>query len=418
MDSAAPAAGVAPGTVANAGQADRATRAEWSTDKGFIPPPYPHDRLGELAAIAKRAPGGMVDCSVGTPCDPMPEVAVQALHEAIASGSGVGYPATIGSQRFREAACGWLDRRLRVAAEPEQVISCVGTKEFVASLPRMIGLRDPSRDTVLYPAVSYPTYAMGATLAGLRAVPVPLDGRWHLDLDRVDEQDARRALLLWMNEPGNPTGSAASEGQLQRVVEWGRARGVIVASDECYVEFTYDGAGHPAPPQTALAAGAEGLLCVHSLSKRSNMAGMRAGFVVGDRSLVGYLGEMRKHAGLMTPAPVQAAAAAALTDDAAVNDQRERYAERRRFATNALGKVGLEHVGGTATFYLWLQGAKGSACEGADGWEIAGRMATTGTLGTPGDIYGPDGAAYVRLALVQPMEQIELACRRIAEAFT
>lgn len=388
-----------------------------SAGTGFVPPPYPHDRLNELAAVAQRVPGGMVDCSVGTPCDPMPEVAVMALNRAITSGLGIGYPATIGSQQFREAACGWLDRRLGVATEPEQVIACVGTKELVASLPRMLSLRDPLRDTVLYPAISYPTYAMGATLAGLRAVPVPLDENWHLDLGQISEQDAQRALLLWVNEPGNPTGSAASEKELRAVVEWGRARGVIVASDECYVEFTYDASGHPAPPHTALAAGPDGLLCVHSLSKRSNMAGMRAGFVVGDPSLVGYLGEVRKHAGLMTPAPIQAAAAAVLDDDAAVNDQRERYAERRLFGLDALGKIGLEHAGGTATFYLWLRAAKGSACEGADGWEIARRLATAGTLVAPGDLYGPDGSPYARLALVQPMEKIDLAIGRMAEAF-
>ena len=157
---------------------------------GFVPPPYPHDRLAGLREAAGAVGGGLVDCSVGTPVDPMPDVAVRA-------GGGrrrAGYPATIGSPAFRSAASAWIDRRFGCGVSPEQVVACIGTKELVASLPRALGLRDPSRDTVLYPAVAYPTYAMGAQLAGLRAVPVPVDEQWRLDLSRVTEADAERTL--------------------------------------------------------------------------------------------------------------------------------------------------------------------------------------------------------------------------------
>ncbi len=173
------------------------------------------------------------------------------------------------------------------------MIACVGTKELVASLPHLLHLRDPSRDTVLYPAISYPTYAMGAELAGLRSVAVPLDDTWHLDLNRVSDADAERALVLFTNDPGNPTAAVAGGAATSAHVEWARSRGAILVADECYVEFT----GGEVPPTTVLQNGSEGLLALHSLSKRSNMAGMRVGFVAGDSGLIRYLGETRKHAG-------------------------------------------------------------------------------------------------------------------------
>jgi succinyldiaminopimelate transaminase len=377
---------------------------------GFVPPPYPHDRLAELQRVAASAPGGLVDCSVGTPVDPMPDLVVRALTDAIRGATG--YPATIGSPAYRAAAAAWIERRFGCELRAEQVVACIGTKELVASLPRALSLRDPSRDTVLYPAAAYPTYGMGATLAGLRAVAVPVDARWHLDLGAVGDDDARRALLLWLNDPSNPTGAGASPEEMRGHVEWARARGIIVASDECYAEFTYDESGAAATPVTALAEGSDRVLAVHSLSKRSNMAGLRAGFVAGDLELVTYLGEIRKHGGLMTPAPVQAAAAAALGDDAHVHEQQHRYAARRVLALQALDAFGLEHDGGTSTFYLWLRARDGAR----DGWEITAALARTGLLVAPGDIYGEAGAQHARLALTVTDDQLALACERLASA--
>ena len=372
----------------------------------FVPPPYPHDRLGPIRATAAAVPGGILDASVGTPVDPMPAIVVDALVQA--APAATGYPATIGSPGFREAAVGWVERRFGCPLTVDDVIACIGTKEVVASLPRVLSLRDPSRDTVLYPAVAYPTYAMGALLAGLRPVAVPVDTEWHLDLDRVDPADADRALLLWLNDPSNPTGAVATPRGMLDAVEWARARGILVASDECYAEFTYDAAGRPAPPVTALGAGNDGVLVVHSLSKRSNMAGMRAGFVAGDRALIGYLGEMRKHGGLMTPAPIQAAAAAALGDDEHVREQQARYARRRAVALPALESRGLVHDGGSSTFYLWLRDAD----RGRDGWAIAEDLATTGLVVAPGDFYGTASTDHVRVALTLTDEQIQLLCER------
>jgi succinyldiaminopimelate transaminase len=372
----------------------------------FVPPPYPHDSLGPVRAVAAAVPGGMVDASVGTPVDPMPEVVVRALADA--APLATGYPATIGTPALREAAVAWIARRFGCAVTTHEVVPCLGTKELVASLPRVLSLRDPSRDTVLYPAVAYPTYEMGALLAGLRAVPVPVDEQWHLDLSRVDPGDAARALVLWCNDPSNPTGATSSPAQMQEVVDWARARGVVVASDECYAEFTYDTDGLPATPVTALAAGTDGVLAVHSLSKRSNMAGLRSGFVAGDRTLVGYLGGVRKHGGLMMPAPVQAATVAALGDDEHVVEQRARYARRRAVVLPALEARGLVHDGGSSTFYLWLRDPD----RARDAWAIADDLATTGLVVAPGDFYGDASTDHVRFALTLTDDQVALVAER------
>ncbi len=377
---------------------------------GFVPPPYPHDRLAELRARAAAAPGGAVDVSVGTPVDPMPEVVLRAFTEAAAGATG--YPSSAGSPSLRAGAAAWIGRRFDVAVTSDQVIACVGTKELVASLPRVLSLRDPSRDTVLYPAVSYPTYAMGASLAGLRALPVPVDAHWRLDVAAIVSDDARRALLLWCNDPSNPTGVTATEAEMQATVEWARSFGIIVASDECYAEFTADESGGPVPSMTALAVGVDDVLAVHSLSKRSNMAGMRAGFVAGDCELVEYLGEMRKHAGMMVPGPVQAAAAAALADDVHVAAQRERYARRRAVAMEAFGRIGLRNDGGPSSFYLWLRDELGER----DGWGITADLAATGLVVAPGDFYGPDGSRHVRVALTVTDDALALACERLLTA--
>jgi succinyldiaminopimelate transaminase len=374
----------------------------------FVPPPYPHDRLGAVRETAAAVPGGMIDASVGTPVDPMPKIVLDAL--AAAAPGATGYPATIGSASLRDAAAGWIHRRFGCVIAPDDVVACIGTKELVASLPRALSLRDPSRDTVLYPAVAYPTYEMGALLAGLRAVPVPVDDAWHLDLDRVDASDANRALLLWLNDPSNPTGAVATPQGMLDAVAWARARGILVASDECYAEFTYDTDGCPAESVTALRAGADGVLVVHSLSKRSNMAGLRAGFVAGDHELVRYLGEVRKHGGLMMPDPVQAAAAVALGDDEHVREQQARYARRRALALPALESRGLVHDGGSSTFYLWLRDADRTR----DGWTIAEDLAATGLVVAPGDFYGASSTDHVRVALTLTDEQVDLLCDRAA----
>jgi aspartate/methionine/tyrosine aminotransferase len=367
--------------------------------RGFVPPPYPYERLDALRAIADGAlPGGAVDCSIGTPCDPVPDTVAAAARDAIAS--SMGYPASAGSAAFRDAAAAWVRRRFDLTVQPAHVGACVGTKEFVTSLPHILRLRSPERDTVLYPAVAYPSYEMGATLAGCRAVPVALDRDWHLDLSSISDDDASRALVLWVNEPGNPTSSVATVASMAAITEWARARGVVVASDECYVEY----APHPV---TVLGNGFDHALALHSLSKRSNAAGMRAGFYAGDPQLVDYLVEVRKHIGLMVPTAMQAAAVVALADDAHVAVQRGRYRERHDVVRARLAQHGLIHEGGPMAFYLWLRHRS------LGGWDVAAWLARAGLLVSPGEFYGAAGNAYVRLALVQPLERLSLALDRL-----
>ncbi|HUP86296.1 MAG TPA: aminotransferase class I/II-fold pyridoxal phosphate-dependent enzyme [Acidimicrobiales bacterium] len=364
---------------------------------GFTPPPYPYDRLDPMKAKAEALEGGVVDLSIGTPNDPPPKLVLDAL---ASSNSERGYPASIGTAAYRDAASGWMARRLGVEVAASAVAACIGTKEFVASVPQYLHLRTPERDTVLYPSISYPTYEMGAILAGCRAVAVPVDDEWHLDLSAIAEEDAARALVLWVNTPGNPAGQIDDLGA---AAAWGRAHGVPVFSDECYVEFTWDG-----PPHTILEHGLDGVVAVHSLSKRSNLAGARAGFYAGDGDLVEYLEEVRKHAGFMVPGPVQAAAAAALADDDHVTVQRNRYAERLSYFADVLRTRADDVRLPGGGFYLWL------AAPGGDAWGFAEQLAAEGgVLVTPGDTFGSQGDGYVRVALVQPMERLRLVEQRL-----
>ena len=365
--------------------------------KPFEPPIYPYERLAGAKEKAEAHDGGAVDLSIGTPCDPPPASVVAALGS---SDTERGYPLSIGSAAYRSAAAAWMARRFGVEIEPAAVAACVGTKEFVGTLPQWMQLRVPDRDTVLYPAVSYPTYEMGATLAGLRAVAVPVDGDWRLDLDAIDEAEAERALLLWVNSPGNPAGQLDDLGA---TAAWGRERGIPVFSDECYVEFTWSGQG-----RTILEHGLDGVVAVHSLSKRSNLAGLRAGFYAGDPDLVRYLSEVRKHVGMLVPGPVQAAAVAALDDDTHVDEQRTRYRERMERFRDILGALGVDAPMPGGAFYLWVPAPDG------DAWAFTERLAADGgAVVSPGEFYGDAGASHVRVALVQPTERIELVATRL-----
>jgi succinyldiaminopimelate transaminase len=368
--------------------------------EGWTPPPYPYDRLAAIQAVAAGHDGGAVDLSVGTPVDPPPPSVIEAM---AAAADARGYPPSVGTPAFREAAAGWMRRRLGVSVDPVHVAACVGTKELVAGVPLWLRLRDPSRDTVLYPAVSYPTYAMGATLAGCRAVPVDVDDRFRLDLSSIDPSDAARALCLWVNTPGNPAGGLDDLGA---ATAWGRGHEVPVLSDECYVDFTWAG-----PRHTILEHGADGVLAVHSLSKRSNLAGARVGFYAGDPDLVTFLAETRKHAGFMVAGPVQAAAVAAWADDTHVDAQRDRYRGRLERMAAVLGAWGLEAPLPDGGFYLWVPAPDG------DAWALTERLATEGgVVASPGEFYGPAGARHVRLAMVQPDSALERVAARLGVA--
>ncbi|MFW2383264.1 MAG: aminotransferase class I/II-fold pyridoxal phosphate-dependent enzyme [Acidimicrobiales bacterium] len=355
----------------------------------FEPPPYPYDRLDDIKAIAAKHPHGGVNLSIGAPSDPPPKAVIEAMST---SNAERGYPPSIGSEPFRSAGARWLNNLVGSELSGDDVRATVGSKEFVAGLPHWLKLRRPDLDTVLYPAVSYPSYAMGATLGHCRAVAVPVDESWRLRLDAIDPADAARALCLWINSPGNPTGAIEN---LEAAATWGRANKVPVFSDECYIEYTWD-----TPPASILQHGTDGVIAVHSLSKRSNLAGARAGFYAGDRELVRYLGEIRQHGGFMVPGPMQHAAVAAFGDSEHVSVQRNVYRSRmERMIAVLLERIGVQVPMPEGGFYLWAPAPDG------DAWAFAELLASElGIITSPGEFYGDASPGYVRIAMVTDVD--------------
>ncbi|QGQ21092.1 succinyldiaminopimelate transaminase [Cellulomonas sp. JZ18] len=374
-------------------------------------PDFPWDTLAPYAEQARRHPGGIVDLSVGTPVDPTPPLVREAL---AAAADAPGYPTTHGTPALREAVVAWFARRRGVPGlDPAAVLPTVGSKELVALLPALLGVG--AGDAVLHPATAYPTYDVGARLAG--AAPVPTD-------DPAAELAARDDVrLVWLNSPANPHGAVLGVDELRAVVEAARAasartgRPVVVASDECYAELAWDepwaSAGVPSVLDPRVTGGdLTGLLAAYSLSKQSNLAGYRAAFLAGDPALVARLLETRKHAGMIVPAPVQAAMTVALGDDDHVAEQRERYRRRR-----AVLRAGLEAAGyvvdhSSAGLYLWVrpQGPR------QDSWRTVADLAGLGVLVAPGAFYGAAAAGHVRVALTASDERVAEAAARLQGA--
>lgn len=355
-------------------------------------PDFPWDVLAPYGVRARAHPDGVVDLSVGTPVDPTPAVVREAL---AAAADAPGYPLTAGTPAVRAAAAGYLARRHGVAGvAPDAVLPTIGSKELVALLPTLLGL-GPG-DQVVVPEIAYPTYDVGVRLAG--ADPVRSDGLGGLG--------PARAGLVWVNSPSNPTGRVLPPEHLRKVVDWARERGAVVASDECYLDFGWEEQPHSILHPAACGGSHDGVLAVHSLSKRSNLAGYRAGFVAGDPRLVAELLEVRKHAGLMVPKPVQAAMVAALSDDSHVEQQRARYAARRLALRAALQAAGFAVHHSAAGLYLW-------ATRGEDCWSTVDDLATRGILAAPGAFYGPAGARHVRIALTATDERVAAAVARL-----
>lgn len=355
-------------------------------------PTFPWDKLEPYKKTAAAHPGGIVDLSVGTPVDPVPELIQKALVDAADS---PGYPTVWGTPALRDAITGWVERRLGARdVTHRHVLPVVGSKELVAWLPTQLGL-GPG-DKVAFPRLAYPTYEVGARLA--RAEYEAYDDPTDLDPTGLK--------LLWLNSPSNPTGRVLSKADLTRIVAWAREHGVLVVSDECYLEL-----GWEADPVSVLhpdvnGGSYDGLVAVHSLSKRSNLAGYRAAFLAGDPAVLGPLLEIRKHGGMMTPAPTQAAVVAALGDDEHVRVQRERYAARRTVLREALLGAGFRIEHSEASLYLWA--TRDESC-----WTTLAHLADRGILVAPGDFYGPAGENFVRVALTATDERVQTAVERL-----
>lgn len=369
-------------------------------------PDFPWDSLVPLKARASSHEGGLIDLSVGTPVDPTPEVVQQALRE---HADAPGYPLTVGMPRVREAVVEWFARRRGVdGLDPAGVIPTIGSKELVAWLPTFLGL-GPG-DVVAHPAVAYPTYDVGARLAG--ATPLPMTSLTALG----PQTRSTTPKLLWLNSPGNPDGTVLGVGHLRKVVDWARRHGVIVASDECYAELDWrpdrpadDPLTTPSLLDPRVTDGdVSGLLTAYSMSKQSNLAGYRAAFLAGDPALVAQVALVRKHAGMMMPTPVQHALVAALGDEAHVREQVALYRTRRELLLPAVQAFGLRVDGSQAGLYLWA-----SADE--DCWRTLERLAERGILAGAGSFYGPTSARHVRIALTATDAQIAAAAARLTD---
>lgn len=356
-------------------------------------PQFPWDSLTALKETAAGHADGIVDLSVGTPVDPVPEPLRAALS---AASDRPGYPATHGTPGLREAAADALRRNHGVVGvEPRSVLPTIGSKELVAWLPTLLGVRPG--ETVGIPELAYPTYEVGARLVGAEVVRS----------DATHSFGPAAPKLLWVNSPSNPTGRVLPAEHLRKIVEWARERGTVVASDECYLGLGWESEPVSVLHPSVCGDSFEGVLALHSLSKTSNLAGYRAGFVTGDPQLVGALLELRKHIGMIVPRPVQEAMTAALGDDGHVREQRERYAKRRAALRPALEAAGFTVEHSEAGLYLW-------ATRGEDAWSTVRWLAERGVLVAPGTFYGPSGEQHVRVGLTATDERVEAAARRLA----
>ncbi|MFF1573319.1 succinyldiaminopimelate transaminase [Leifsonia sp. NPDC058292] len=359
-------------------------------------PDYPWDLMAPYAARAHEHHDGIVDLSIGSPVDPTPTIVRDALAAAT---DAHAYPATIGTPALREAIVDWFARRRGVSGlTVDNVLPTIGSKELVAFLPFMLGLGEG--DAVVHPRAAYPTYAIGAALAGAQAVASDDPAEW-----------PENTKLVWLNSPGNPNGHVLGVPELRAAVERARELGAVVASDECYAELGWDAPWDAEPIPSVLDPRVIGenrhnVIAVYSLSKQSNLAGYRAAFIAGCRTVVGRLTTVRKHAGLMVPAPLQAAMVVALGDDAHVDAQRELYRARRATLLPALQSAGFRVDDSEAGLYLW-------ATEGRDAWESIGRLADLGILAGPGVFYGDAYPQHVRLSLTATDERIDAAAARL-----
>ena len=356
-------------------------------------PDFPWDTIAPAKAIAQAHPDGIVDLSIGTPVDPTPELARDALGMAANS---PGYPPTAGFAELRAAIVSYLGRRWGAAGlAAEATLPVIGTKELVAWLPTLLGLGP--QDLMVYPATAYPTYLVGATIAGCQAIAC----------DDLEELDELRPALVWINSPSNPTGQILTSQELARRLASARTRGAVIASDECYGEFGWEAEPVSVLHPSVSGGSLQGLLAVHSLSKRSNLAGYRAGFVAGDGDLVAELLAIRKHAGMIVPGPVQRVMIELLADQQHVELQRQRYLSRRRLLRPALESAGFRIEHSEGGLYLW-------ATRDEDSRSTVNSLAQLGILAAPGDFYGPAAGRYVRLALTATDERIAAAAARLS----
>jgi LL-diaminopimelate aminotransferase len=378
-------------------------------------PPYAFAEMGRTVAKLRAEGVDVIDLGVGDPVRPAPEVAVEAMKSGIAKYATSGYPPYEGTQEMRAAAADYMKRMFGVKLDPDsEVLVTDGSKEAVFHLPE--GLVDPG-DVVLAPSPGYIPYYRGASFAEGRCVVFPLEAKngFLPDLAALDRMMTPSVRLLWLCYPNAPTGALASKEFYDRVIGMARQRGVVVASDEAYADFVWDGEA-----VSALQSGKEGVIAFYSLSKRSNMTGYRVGWACGDPEIVGALGKVKVNLDSGTPCFVQAAAAAALGDEAHIDAMRSEYRRNMETLTAALEAAGLASARPRGALYVWQKGpgAMSSA-------ELCKRLLEpdVAVAALPGEALAPEledgsspGDGYVRFSLTALPERVELAAERIRKS--
>lgn len=369
-------------------------------------PAYPWQLLAPYKSRANAHPDGMVDLSIGAPVDPTPHVIQSAL---AAASDWPGYPGSSGTDELREAVAAWYQRRRGVnGLTKANVAATVGSKEFIAWLPLLMGLRPG--DVIVYPRVAYPTYDIGAILVGATSVTAD-------SLAELDAETRAKVKLVWVNSPANPTGIVQDADALAHIVADARKIGAVVASDECYAELgwgKWEDIHVPSILDDQVCNGdIRGLLSVYSLSKQSNMAGYRAAFVAGDADMIASLINLRSHTGMVVPGPIQHAMIAALADDEHVREQKQRYRQRRAALLAAIETAGLTIEHSEAGLYLWIRDPNITEPTAEDSWALVDRFASAGMLVGPGVFYSSAGNGYIRASITATDAAISEAVTRL-----
>lgn len=362
-------------------------------------PEYPWQSLKPFSEKAALHKDGAIDLSIGSPIDPTPQVVQDALKSF---SNAPGYPSTAGTKEFREAVVSWFAKRRGVyGLDPDQVMPTIGSKELISWLPVLLGIGEG--DVVVQPKVAYTAYAVGAAFAGATLISEDDPEKWPANTK-----------LVWINSPGNPDGKVLPVEQFKKAVDKARELGALLASDECYAELgwsePWDTEVIPSVLDERVCGGSyEGILCVYSLSKQSNMAGYRAAFAVGEKKLIRDLVNLRMHAGMMMPLPTQQAVIAALGDSQHVQAEKEIYRNRRTALLSAVKKYGFEVSDSEAGLYLW-------ATLGEDCWATVEKMAQLGIIVVPGSFYGDFATKHVRFSLTATDSNISRAASRLENA--
>jgi len=342
----------------------------------------------------------LYDFSIGDPVEETPAFIRQALHAAVHP--HLGYPSIAGAADLRAAIAGYVARRFGVDLDPAtQILPTAGSKEAVFHTPLLVV--DPAAPdrAVVFPDPGYPAYQRGVLFAGGEAVAVPLDGDHVFRPWTLPEALLQRTRMIWLNSPHNPSGAVTSLAELQRAADLCRERDILLVCDEAYADIF-----HGEPPPSLLQAGTEGVLVLHSLSKRSGMTGYRSGFLAGDAAMIARMRKLRSNPGLSSPDFVNAAARAAWSDDAHVAERRGLFRAKRQLLLDLFEELGLEVHGAEATIYLWVR-----VPAGHDDESWAALLLDRGIVVSPGRMFGVEGAgrSYVRLALVPSVEEIRAA---------